>query len=380
MRVDPRILSVIRQYGRFDINACLNCGSCAVVCELSEKRVKFPRRTIQFVILGLKDLVNKGLEPWLCHDCGDCTITCPRQAEPQESMKTLRRYLNAVYDWTGIAGLINRSKAWYTAFITGIAVLVVFIIYFYHSLWVGMSLSEMTGTPMGLEHMFNKIIYYTLIVVLFPFFILLTNSFRMWWFTMKDEKIPLKYYLREIWTIFLHMITHRNIGRCPQTIHRKRRLTHWMLAAGCVLMLVIITFFLRWFQTDRFYPLYHPQRWLGYLATIGMLVGSVDMLIERIRKRVDIYKYSDFRDLAFPVFLLLTALSGILVHAFRYAGAEMLVHYTYAVHIVITTPMLLIEIPFGRMSHMIYRPLAIYFESVKELALGEEEKEEVRAA
>lgn len=365
MRVDPRILSVIKQYGVFDTNACLNCGSCAVVCELSESYAPFPRRPIQYAILGLKDYVNRGLEPWLCHDCGDCSITCPRETEPQESMKTLRRYLNALYDWTGIAGLINRSKAMYATLITGVAALVVFLIYIYHSQWVGMSLSEMATTSMGLEHMFNKIIYFTLIVVLFPFFILLTNSVRMWWLTMRSYRIPLKFYLLEVWSIIYHMVTHKNISKCLQPVHKKRRLTHWMLAAGCVLMLVLVTFFLKWFQTDNIYPFYHPQRWLGYLATFGMLVGGVDLLIERIRKKEVIYRYSDFRDMVFPVLLILTALTGILVHIFRYAGMAMATHYLYAIHIIVTTPMLLIELPFGRWTHMVYRPLAIFFQSVK---------------
>jgi ferredoxin len=351
-----------------------------VVCELSGERSAFPRRPIQYAIIGLKDLVKKGLDPWLCHDCGDCSITCPRQAEPQESMKTLRRYLTAVYDWTGIAGLINRSKAWYAGLVSAVAGLVVFLIYIYHSRWVGMLLSEMTSTPMGLEHMFNKIIYYTLIVVLFPFFILLTHAFRMWWFTMREEKIALKYYLEELGSIFLHMVTHRNIGKCPQTIHRKRRVTHWLLACGCVIMLVLVTFFLKWFQTDKILPFYHPQRWLGYLATIGMLAGVIDIFVERILRRSDIYKFSDFRDLMFPIMLFLTALTGILVHIFRYAGLEMATHYTYALHIIVTTPMLLVEIPFGRWSHMIYRPLAIYFYDVKERALGGVREEVARAA
>jgi len=32
-------------------------------------------------------------------------------------------------------------------------------------------------------------------------------------------------------------------------------------------------------------------------------------------------------------------------------------------------PMLLVEVPFGRSSHMLYRPLALYFTAVKERAL-----------
>jgi hypothetical protein len=38
--------------------------------------------------------------------------------------------------------------------------------------------------------------------------------------------------------------------------------------------------------------------------------------------------------------------------------------------------MLLIEIPFGKFSHIIYRPLALYFQAVKEKALQQQVPEE----
>jgi hypothetical protein len=42
--------------------------------------------------------------------------------------------------------------------------------------------------------------------------------------------------------------------------------------------------------------------------------------------------------------------------------------------------MLIIELPFGRWSHMIFRPLAIYFQSVKEKAIYQQVDEELEAA
>ncbi len=87
--------------------------------------------------------------------------------------------------------------------------------------------------------------------------------------------------------------------------------------------------------------------------------------------------FSELSDWTFPILLLLTTLSGILVHIFRYLGLELTTHYTYAVHLMIAVPMLVIEIPFGKWSHVFYRPLAIYFQSVKEQASGNQAQEEV---
>ena len=73
-----------------------------------------------------------------------------------------------------------------------------------------------------------------------------------------------------------------------------------------------------------------------------------------------------------PVLLILTAISGMAVHICRYAGMAMTAHYLYAVHLMIAVPMLIVEVPFGNWSHMIYRPLALYFIAVRERAAKQE--------
>ena len=50
------------------------------------------------------------LEPWLCYYCGECSDECPREAEPGETMMSMRRWLTARYDFTGISGLFYRSR------------------------------------------------------------------------------------------------------------------------------------------------------------------------------------------------------------------------------------------------------------------------------
>ena len=105
--------------------------------------------------------------------------------------------------------------------------------------------------------------------------------------------------------------------KCPE---KGRWLGHWMLASGVVMMLTIKVFALRWFQTDNIYPLYNPQRWLGYLATGLILYGLGDIFVGRLRAQKEIYKESSFQDLIFPILLVLTVLSGLAAHTFRYAG------------------------------------------------------------
>jgi heterodisulfide reductase subunit C/quinone-modifying oxidoreductase subunit QmoC len=281
----------------------------------------------------------------------------------------------AEYDWTGLSRRICRSPAWEIAALSSVAVLMLALIILYHLYVVQLAPSAFTTMSMGLEHMFNRIVYFTLAVYLIPAFLIASHAARMLSLTMRRDPhaaIPLKFYLAEAKTMFLQSVSHAQILKCPATTHRRRWAMHWLLAFGCVLMFVIKFFFLKWFQTDNIYPIYNPQRWLGYLGAACLVLGSLDILIERARKQKLVYAQSGLRGLLLPVLLLLTALSGMAVHVLRYIGLGLGAHYAYAVHLMIVVPMLLVEVPFGGSSHVIYRPLALYFAAVKERALEAE--------
>jgi hypothetical protein len=53
-------------------------------------------------------------------------------------------------------------------------------------------------------------------------------------------------------------------------------------------------------------------------------------------------------------------------------GLPLATYYTYAVHLVIAVAMLVIEVPFGKWAHLLYRPLAVFFQKVRERALQQE--------
>ena len=369
LRVDAGLLDDLRRYGRFDSAGCYQCGSCTVSCELAAGLVSIPRKVIRYGLLGLRAPLLGSLDPWICHDCGDCSQICPREAEPRISMMTARRFLAAQYDWTGLASRVLRSRAWYLGSLGFVAVLTLLLIVLYHVLYKGMPFGDFSTTPYGLGHMFPTMTYYTLVVTLVPIALLLSHAARMWRLATRGggrrERIPLSTYVAVAWTYFLHTAVVPLMRKCPE---HSRWKWHWMLGLGVTIKMAILVFALHWFQTDEIYALYHPQRWLGYLATALVVLGAGQMILCRIRKQKETCKTAELEDVMFPILLVLTAASGIAVHVLRYAGLELACHYTYALHVVIATPMLLVEIPFGKSSHMIYRPLALYLQAVGDRA------------
>ncbi len=371
IKSEPALLQEVRKYGQFDVGGCYNCGSCTISCPLSGNLTTFPRRVMRYVLFGLKDLLNSSLEPWMCYYCGDCSTACPQQAEPGEAMMTLRRYLTAQYDWTGLASRLYSSAAWRIGanFFTGLFVFL--IVFFYHLYDVKLSGSDFFPRSMPLEHMFPTMIYFTLAVFVIPIALLLTNAARMHSFIIGREniKVPLSLYLKQLGTFVVHAFTQKRFRECKD---KGRWIKHMIMVSGFIVPSLLVLFFLRWFQTDNIYPVYNPQRWLGYLATIALLYGSIETVIGRIRKKGQMHRFSSPDDWVLPAFLFLTAVSGITIHICRYAGLAMVAHYAYFAHIIIVVPMLVIEIPFGKLSHIFYRPLAIYLHSVKQRAAIEQ--------
>ena len=287
---DPTLLADIRRYGKFDPTGCYQCGSCTLSCDLVGDSVTFPRRSIRYALLGLRQPLVESLDPWVCHDCGDCSVACPRQSEPRISMQTLRRFLCVQYDWTGIASKLLKSKAWYLGSLFSVASMVLFLIVAYHLWYVGMVAKDFATTALGLEHMFPIITYYTLTVILVPLLLLFSRVFRIWRLTMGGERQarpPLSLYLREAWVYVYQSVSDPLMRKCPE---KGRWLGHWVLALGVVMMLTVKVFALQWFQTDNLYRLYHPQRWLGYVATALILYGLANIFAGRLRAKKEIYK------------------------------------------------------------------------------------------
>lgn len=384
VKINPLLLNEVRKYGKFDAIGCFNCGSCTISCDLANDSASYPRRSIQYTVLGLQDLLHESLEPWLCQDCGDCSTTCPQEAEPRESIASLRRYLTGRYDWTGLSSRIYRSKGWGIGTLVFTGLLVLIFIAMYHLFFLGLTYSDFTSDPIGFEHMFDTVWYVTLAVIFIPHVILLSNGYRMYRLTMAGEgreKIPPHLYLSEAKEILLHAFTQRQMRKCPDQLRKVRWVKHLIVASGCALMIILLVFFLRWFQTDNIYPLYHPQRWLGYIAAASLIYVSIDILIGQIKKRGEPHEFLELGDVTFPILLLMTALSGIAVHFLRYGGYYLAAHYTYALHLAIAVPLLVIELPFGKWSQMFFRILALYFQSVRERAVeGTLSEEDLEAA
>ena len=360
-KVDPHLAEKARKLGAGDMNSCFHCGTCTATCPLSEDGVSFPRRVLRNLQLGLTDRLMESPEPWLCYYCGDCSDSCPQKAEPGETVMAARRYLTSLYDWTGLSYKMYTSKAWEFGAIFGLGLVVVLLFMLFHGPIVTDHVELNTFAP---AHIIEYVDW-GMGAVLSIF--LLSNVFRMVRRVLGAQRatIPLKLYFTELTALPVHFATQKRWKDCEDPAMRKK---HMLLVSGYVTMFIMIFGFLKWFQTDEVHPFWHPQRMLGYFATFALMYVTVDMMIGRFKKKLHMHKFSHSTDWLFLIMLFLTALSGILVHLFRIYGFPMSTYVMYVLHMAILVPMLMIEVPFGKWSHLAYRPIVAYLHQVKKKA------------
>jgi quinone-modifying oxidoreductase subunit QmoC len=373
VKVDPSLMKELKEFGLKDANKCFHCGNCTAICPLSTPENPFPRKLVKYAQMGLKDRIISSPEPWLCYYCGDCSDNCPRGADPGETMMVMRRYLTSLYDWTGFSRKFYTSEKFEIVAIAIVALLVGLAMWLFHGENPNMEYAQLNSVwPAGAIEIADLIMAAVLT------FFLLTNTWRCFSFSMGElrTKIPLGLYVTQAKEFVVHFLTQRKFGECTD---RRQWFVHLSIMTGYVTMMFLVIILLAggleiiglaWkpiaFQRDVIYPLWHPVRLLGYYATAAILYGTTHALIGRIKKTKAPYKNSHSTDWMFLILLQLTVLTGIFIHFARLLNWPMTAYVLNVVHLMIAVPMLVLEVPFAKWAHMMYRPVVLYAASVRE--------------
>lgn len=344
-KINPSFKKELIKYGAVNHNACYNCGNCTAVCSLSTEDDSFPRELVRLSVLGLEDELKTSLKPWQCYYCGDCSTLCPQEANPGELMMSLRRWLTAKYDWTGLSGLLYKSLP-----VTITAFVLTFVGVLAYAFNIGFDLETMLHTG----HMFEMIAIGTVGVV-----ILLPNIIRMWYFTIvkPKTKVPFMKYVKSMGELFIHMFTQKRALGCDD--NQLRWFEHFILVIA-YLSLLFTTVFLDWFSTESMFV--HV---LGYVLSAIIAVVTVDFVSARIRQSKASTKHSQPSDWFFVVWLLLMGLTAFLVKLFMDLDILESNKWMYIFHFTVLVQWALIIVPFGKWTHFLYRSFAMYFEKLK---------------
>jgi len=372
IRVNPRFIDDLDGFGAEDVQLCYQCGDCSTICAHADDVFKFPRKSMRQLQMGLAQKIETTLEPWLCYYCGQCSEQCPREADPGETMMSLRRWLISRYDFTGIARHFFKSKA--TEIISLLAIALLTGAFFFYYGFSGGNIHIYDGQGAFLPSRFIHRFDLSLGLLLAIF--LAINAFRMWYFTMvKGITIPVPWwlYLKQLYLLPWHFFTQKRYAKCEVKLgHRVFMpwIIHLGLMLGYVTMLVLVMVFIEQMQAG---PAIHwPVHIFGYLASIGLISGTIYFIRNRVKKNYVQYKKSHSTDWVFVILLFLIVVTGIFQHIFHRTGLSEWANFTYVIHLMFVVPWLL-RMPFSKWAHLVYRPLAMYFAAIRRDALTRRE-------
>jgi len=210
-RVDTDFKKDLQNFGLKDWNECYQCGSCTAVCSLTREDQLFPRRSIRLIQMGLKKKITSSVDPWLCYYCGDCSETCPRNANPGEVMMVMRRYLTSLYDWTGLSRKFYISKIWEVAAIIFFA-LVVIALFVFLAPPPDPTLTAQGGVKINSFAPIKWVELGDWIMAGLIGGLLISNILRMYYKVMVSDKtvrVPAYLYIKEFYNLVFHFASQR---------------------------------------------------------------------------------------------------------------------------------------------------------------------------
>jgi quinone-modifying oxidoreductase subunit QmoC len=369
---DRELLCRLRGSGAENLRACMQCATCSSVCELTDGCNPAPRKEMLWAQWGLRDRLMGDVDLWLCHQCGDCTLRCPRGARPGDVMSALRRECVVHYSVPRAVGRwVNRpwSLPW---IVVGSTLLLTLAAALWP--WSGPAVADLTASSDRVALSFWSRLPYGLLVTFFSTVVLLDAALlllgaRRLWRAMHDSgtaraPLPGTRSVGASWLAALRRaVWHDDFGLCAES--QSRRLHHLLVVLGMVALVLTDL----WVVTARYNPLlqglvyplgfFNPWKVMANLGGVSVVLGATLMLRERwVRPDVAGGRtYSDFVTLGL---LLAVVLTGFGAEAIHFARIEPLRYIAYAAHLVSVLALFAV-LPYSKLAHIVYRTVAVAY-------------------
>ena len=381
--INTELLADLQKFGAAEVNACFSCGNCTAVCPLVDDDATFPRRFIRLAQVGLEADLVASKELWTCYQCGVCSTKCPTEAQPAEFMATARRFAIAHYDKTGIAKLMYRSPA--ALWIIASLGMVLF------SMFIGSASEVRSSSSLDL---FTYVPYHFIhwfgigVMAVVAFFSLLgavhlardmARADSVTWKSLLGTKSARARSLKALWnSLGIESLgqkrfrddCHDDVPEEP--IYKRRWLIHALTLWG-FLGLFVATGLDYGLDvagikaTGTPVSLLYPTRLIGTVAGLALMYGVTWFMINRAREADTSSQFSKHSDWLFLVLLWLTGFTGFLIEIALYAPPTPDWGYTVFIGHVAAAMDLLVLLPFTKFAHVMYRPIALFFYSLKSI-------------
>jgi quinone-modifying oxidoreductase subunit QmoC len=344
----------LAQRGGDTAGRCYQCATCSSVCSLSTHGIPFPRRQVLMAQWGLGDRIAADPAVWLCHQCGDCTERCPRDARPGDVVQGLRSQAIETLAFPGLIGRLvgNVRRTW--------PILLGAPWVFWLLLWAG----GVIDVPLGDRlHAYEDFVPHGLLyAVFFPVAGWVTLAAAVggarFWTKMGEGAERRGSFLAGLWPVVGDILGHKSFGTCEKIV--TRRWAHLALFwgfVGAAVTSALLIYAIYLAGAEMPLPLGHPIKILGNLSAVLLVVGGLLLIVSRFGTHRSLIKTSAF-DLFFLGVVALVIATGVIVEAARFVLPATAAGLLYTVHLGVVLTLFL-TFPYSKFAHMLYRTLAL---------------------
>lgn len=350
----------LKRAGGDTLKKCYQCATCSVVCPISPDDKPFPRKEMLMAQWGMKEELAADPDVWLCHNCNDCSKYCPRGARPGDVLSVMRQKFierNAVPALMG--RIVSRPLL---AFLIPVVLFLIILGSIGH---LGIPSGDIVYSKLFPIHIIEDI-FITLVALAGITY--LVSLFRFWNTMAKNGSPTSGGFVPALIGTIIELISHKRFAKCETNGDRKNG---HMLVFYAFIGLAITTI---WITVYYYLPepyrklspisLSDPMKWLANVSAIALIVGSLILVINRLKdKGVD--TVSSSFDWTFLIMVVLLATTGILTEVIRLAGITGLAYPMYFIHLSFVF-YIIVYFPYSKLAHMGYRTLAITYSKMSD--------------
>jgi quinone-modifying oxidoreductase subunit QmoC len=374
VRIEPDLefIRTLRRHGGESYRKCFQCGTCSATCGLSPDREAFPRKEMAWAAWGMKDRLLKDPDIWLCHQCNDCSLRCPRGARPGDVLAAVRQVALFHYAVPSFLGAWVRQPR-FLPILLGIPALLLGL-----AILAREPLQNALGIPpgtRGIVYPYSPWLPHWLLNGFFGLFgllavVALVAGVARLWQALKAGSaetgafLPAKGLGAALGSTLRRIVMHDQFSEC--TTATARSISHVFVFTG-FLALCVVTF---WVITGQHNPLIRSEfvypfsffslwKILANLGGLVLLFGCVWMVWERLERREKAGS-STYFDWVFLLGLALVAFTGFVSEGMHYLRLVPHRHVAYFIHLVLAFAVL-VYLPYSKFAHLLYRAIAMVY-------------------
>ncbi len=364
---DLDFIKKLRESGGDTLKKCMQCANCSVACPLAPDSKPFPRKEMIWAQWGMKDKLIANPDIWLCHQCNDCSLYCPRGAKPGDVLAAIRNMAIQENAFPKFLGNIVAEKKYLPLLFAVPAVLLLLIL----------------GAIGHLKIPAGEVVYSKLLPIFYVDSVFLPTALLMAFFAYKgimrfwkalveaEAKSGTKRYLMPPLPSFIKMyvlpvvsdiLTHVRFQKCGS--NKDRFTAHLGVFYGFVGLfittnIVMIGHYL--FHMDTPFSIIGPVKILGNFSAIILFIGMTLIIRNRLAGADDPgASGSSYFDWSLIWVIYAVTITGILSEMLRLAGIAVLAYPMYFAHLLCVF-CLFIYLPYSKLAHLLYRTTAMVY-------------------